>query len=84
MKRLVGPPAGSDIGPSLASSSIVTLDSGSLDITACNDSNRADIFVIGHAAEPDGEQQIAIATRLDNLGKGAAGAAIQCMHLAIA
>ena len=51
------------------------LDNGFFDITACNGTNRADIFVFGH------DQQMAIFTRLDNLGKGASGAAIQCLNL---
>jgi len=53
------------------------LDEGFLDITACNGTNRADVFVFGH------EEQIAVITRLDNLGKGASGAAVQCMNLAL-
>ncbi|HEY4329768.1 MAG TPA: N-acetyl-gamma-glutamyl-phosphate reductase [Phycisphaerae bacterium] len=52
-----------------------TLDEGAFDIMACNGTNRADMFVFGH------EGQIAVMTRLDNLGKGAAGAAIQCLNL---
>lgn len=51
------------------------LDMGCLDITACNDTNRSDIFVFGD------ETQILLACRLDNLGKGACGAAIQNMNL---
>lgn len=51
------------------------LDNGFLDITACNGTNRADSFVFGHDA------QIAVITRLDNLGKGASGAAVQSMNL---
>lgn len=51
------------------------LDEGCLDITACNNTNRADVFVFGNSA------QIAVITRLDNLGKGAAGAAVQSMNL---
>lgn len=51
------------------------LDEGFYDITACNGTNRADIFVFGNA------DQIAVITRLDNLGKGASGAAIQCMNI---
>ncbi len=43
-----------------------SLDDGFFDITACNGTNRADIAIFGH------ENQIAIVTRLDNLGKGAA------------
>jgi N-acetyl-gamma-glutamyl-phosphate reductase len=51
------------------------LDEGQFDITTCNNTNRADIFVLGN------EQQIVLLARLDNLGKGASGAAIQSMNL---
>ncbi|QID19283.1 N-acetyl-gamma-glutamyl-phosphate reductase [Nitrogeniibacter mangrovi] len=51
------------------------LDNGFLPATACNDTNRAEIFAFGH------EDQILVAARFDNLGKGASGAAIQCMNL---
>ena len=51
------------------------LDNGFLPATACNDTNRAEIFVFGHG------EQILLAARFDNLGKGASGAAIQCMNL---
>jgi len=51
------------------------LDNGFLPATACNDTNRAEIFVFGHA------EQVLLAARFDNLGKGASGAAIQCMNL---
>lgn len=50
---------------------------GGLDITACNNTNTAEIFVIGN----DVRGMSAIMTRLDNLGKGASGAAIQNMNL---
>ena len=50
---------------------------GGLDITACNDTNLAEIFVIGN----DEKNISMIITRLDNLGKGASGAAIQNMNL---
>ena len=53
----------------------ITLDNGFLPATACNGTNRAEIFVFGH------EDQILLATRFDNLGKGASGAAIQCMNI---
>ncbi|MCB1914397.1 MAG: N-acetyl-gamma-glutamyl-phosphate reductase [Rhodocyclaceae bacterium] len=52
-----------------------TLDNGFLPATACNDTNRAEIFVFGH------DDQILLAARFDNLGKGASGAAIQCMNV---
>ncbi len=50
-------------------------DEGHFDVQACNDTNRADIAVFGRA------EQIVLMVRLDNLGKGAAGAAIQSMNL---
>jgi N-acetyl-gamma-glutamyl-phosphate reductase len=51
------------------------LDAGFLPATACNGTNRAEIFVFGHS------EQMLVAARFDNLGKGASGAAIQCMNL---
>ena len=53
------------------------LDDGCLDPQACNGTNRADIFVFGH------DTHASIMCRLDNLGKGASGAAIQCMNILI-
>jgi N-acetyl-gamma-glutamyl-phosphate reductase len=50
---------------------------GAVDITACNDTNQAEIFVFGN----DAKGSAVILTRLDNLGKGASGAAIQNMNL---
>ena len=51
-------------------------DGGFMDITACNNTNRLELFVFGH------ETQVLLAARLDNLGKGASGAAVQCMNIA--
>jgi N-acetyl-gamma-glutamyl-phosphate reductase len=51
------------------------LDNGYFDVQACNDTNRADIFVFGN------EERVVLITRLDNLGKGASGAAIQSMNV---
>ncbi|MBE2215742.1 MAG: N-acetyl-gamma-glutamyl-phosphate reductase [Opitutaceae bacterium] len=51
------------------------LDGGCLDVQACNGTNRADVMVFGHA------EQAVVIVRLDNLGKGASGAAVQCMNL---
>ena len=45
------------------------------DVQACNDSNRAELFVFGN------ETQVLLMARLDNLGKGASGAAVQCMNV---
>ena len=52
-----------------------TLEAGALDVQACNDSNRVDIFVFGN------ERQALLVARLDNLGKGASGAAVQAMNV---
>lgn len=51
------------------------LDAGALDMEACNGTDRMEIFVFGH------ETQALLAARLDNLGKGAAGAAVACFTL---
>lgn len=51
------------------------LDEGSLSPTACNGTNRLELFVFGH------DQQVLLVARLDNLGKGASGAAVQCLNL---
>ena len=52
-----------------------TLDSGFFDVQACNDTNRVDLFVFGN------EHQAILIARLDNLGKGASGAAVQAMNV---
>ena len=49
--------------------------SGYLDVQACNGTNLAEIAVFGKPG------QAVVVARLDNLGKGASGAAIQCMNL---
>jgi N-acetyl-gamma-glutamyl-phosphate reductase len=51
------------------------LASGSLDVQACNDTQRAELFVFGNG------EQVLLLARLDNLGKGASGAAVQTMNL---
>ena len=51
------------------------LDNGFFDVQACNNTNKADIFVFGNT------DQMAVITRIDNLGKGASGAAVQCMNI---
>ncbi|MBL8328005.1 MAG: N-acetyl-gamma-glutamyl-phosphate reductase [Rubrivivax sp.] len=52
-----------------------TLAEGEFDVQACNDSNRAELFVFGS------EDQVLLVCRLDNLGKGASGAAVQAMNI---
>jgi N-acetyl-gamma-glutamyl-phosphate reductase len=51
------------------------LEDGYLNPMGCNDTNRLELFVFGH------EEQILIIARLDNLGKGASGAAVQNLNL---
>lgn len=53
----------------------VTLEEGFFDVQACNDTNRVDLFVFGS------ETQVLVMARLDNLGKGASGAAVQAMNV---
>ena len=52
-----------------------TLEEGFFNVQACNDSNRCELFVFAHA------QQLVLMSRLDNLGKGASGAAVQSMNV---
>ena len=55
-------------------------DGGYFDVQACNDTNRCDLFVFAD------DQRVILLSRLDNLGKGASGAAVQSMnvHLGLA
>jgi N-acetyl-gamma-glutamyl-phosphate reductase len=52
-----------------------TLEEGFFDVQACNDTNRVDLFVFGS------DTQVLVMARLDNLGKGASGAAVQSMNV---
>jgi N-acetyl-gamma-glutamyl-phosphate reductase len=55
-----------------------SLDDGTmLSPLGCNGTNRLEIFVFGHA------RQALVVARLDNLGKGASGAAVQNLNLMI-
>lgn len=51
------------------------LVNGFLSATGCNGTNVLEIYVAGN------EDHILLAARLDNLGKGASGAAVQCMNI---
>ncbi len=51
------------------------ISSGFISPVELNGTNRIDIFVTGH------EEQILVISRLDNLGKGASGAAVQNMNI---
>jgi N-acetyl-gamma-glutamyl-phosphate reductase len=48
---------------------------GFFDALGCNDTNRCDVFVFGN------DERVLVVARLDNLGKGASGAAVQCLNL---
>ncbi|MCX7710188.1 MAG: N-acetyl-gamma-glutamyl-phosphate reductase [Clostridia bacterium] len=52
-----------------------TFDNGFLGAEGCNDTNKLEIYVFGH------NDQILLVSRLDNLGKGSSGAAIQNMNI---
>ena len=52
-----------------------TLEHGFFDVQACNDTNRVDVFVFAN------DSQAIVMARLDNLGKGASGAAVQSMNV---
>jgi N-acetyl-gamma-glutamyl-phosphate reductase len=51
------------------------LDEGYFDVQACNDTNLCELFVFGS------REQAVLMARLDNLGKGASGAAVQSMNV---
>jgi len=51
-------------------------EKGFLDPCACNGTNNLELMVFGH------DTQVVAAARLDNLGKGASGSAMQCMNIA--
>ena len=50
-------------------------DGGFFNVEANNDTNRVDLFVFGT------EERLLVVGRLDNLGKGASGAAVQSMNV---
>ena len=52
-----------------------TLEEGFFDVQGCNDTNRVDLFVFAN------DSQVMLMARLDNLGKGASGAAVQAMNV---
>lgn len=53
----------------------ISLEDGHFDVEGNNNTNRIDILVSGN------DDEILLTSRLDNLGKGASGAAIQNMNL---
>jgi N-acetyl-gamma-glutamyl-phosphate reductase len=56
-------------------SDTAALDAGYFDVQGCNDTNRCELFVFA------GSDQAILLARLDNLGKGASGAAVQSMNV---
>ena len=50
-------------------------DGGFFNVEANNDTNRVDLFVFGN------DERMLVVARLDNLGKGASGAAVQAMNV---
>lgn len=52
-----------------------TMEGGFFDVQGCNDTNRVDLFVFANG------DQVLLMARLDNLGKGASGAAVQSMNV---
>ena len=52
-----------------------TLEGGFFDVQGCNDTNNCELFVFAN------NTQILLMSRLDNLGKGASGAAVQSMNV---
>lgn len=54
-----------------------TLAEGEFDVQAANDTNRVDLFVFGS------RDHALVIARLDNLGKGASGAAVQSMNIVL-
>ena len=59
----------------LSDPAVLDAGGGYFDVTAANDSNRVDIFVFAN------DSQAMLIARLDNLGKGASGAAVQAMNV---
>jgi N-acetyl-gamma-glutamyl-phosphate reductase len=59
----------------LSDPAVLEAAGGYFDVTAANDSNRVDIFVFAN------DSQAMLIARLDNLGKGASGAAVQTMNV---
>ncbi|NRB57767.1 MAG: N-acetyl-gamma-glutamyl-phosphate reductase [Salinicola sp.] len=51
------------------------LDNGFFDVQGANETNRVDLFVFGN------DERVCLVSRLDNLGKGAAGSAVQNMNV---
>jgi N-acetyl-gamma-glutamyl-phosphate reductase len=53
-----------------------TLEAGFFDVQACNDTNQRRALRLRQC-----DSQVLLVSRLDNLGKGASGAAVQAMNV---
>ena len=60
--------------------SVAEAGDGKLEPEALNDSNRLELYVYANEVQ----RQAVLVARLDNLGKGASGAAVQNMRLMLA
>ena len=89
LDTLPGKPSAQDLHNALqkhyASSEWVTVEAatadGKLDAVALADTNKMELRVFGNNAAADGFAHAVLVARLDNLGKGASGAAVQNLKL---
>ena len=52
-----------------------SIPDGFLASSTLSDTNKMQIFILGN------DEQVLLCSRLDNLGKGASGAAVQCLNI---
>ena len=89
LDQLPGKPSAKDLHQALAShyagSEWVTVEpatpDGKLDAIALRDTDKMELRVFGNDGATDGFQHAVVVARLDNLGKGASGAAVQNLKL---
>ncbi len=89
LDTLPGKPSAADLHSALqshyAGSTWVTVESATpdmkLDAVALADTNKMELRVFGNDAQSDGFAHAVLVARLDNLGKGASGAAVQNLQL---
>ncbi len=89
LDTLPGKPSAQDVQEALqkhyAGSEWVTLEAATadqkLDAVALNDTNKMELRVFSNDAQADGFAHAVLVARLDNLGKGASGAAVQNIKL---
>ena len=89
LDTLPGKPSAQDLHDALrkhyADSEWVSVEAASadhkLDAVALNDTNKMELRVFANDAKADGFAHAVLVARLDNLGKGASGAAVQNLKL---